>query len=128
MKRDMSELHNALNSLLEELGSAGDSGPQEILSRYLDLERSLLTQYREILAERLEDQSTTRMMQGMTKLMMTSFVEAAAFQRDTQQRLLETQSRFAERYLSFLDRVSDQVHSANGSNGSNGTPEGEDGE
>lgn len=120
MKRDMSDLHEELNKLLEELAAARDDGSADLLSRYVDLERSLLTQYREILAERLEDQSATRMMQGMTKLMMTSFVEAATFQRDTQQKLLEAQSRFADRYLSFLDRVSEQVVR------SQETPEGED--
>lgn len=108
MTQNNSSLVDALNKLLEGVaGMAGDSS--ETLGLYVDLERSLLTQYKELIKERLADESATRMTQATAKLMMTAFMETAAIQRDAQKSLLESQSRFADNYLSFLDQIAKEV-------------------
>lgn len=101
---DFDDIRKALAELLGSMRSV-DSNGRETLARYLELERSLVGQYRDLLTDRAADRSLDDAMQGFAKLTMSGFMETIAVHRRTRRNMMEAQAGFADNYMAFLDSV-----------------------
>lgn len=102
--KDFDDIQKALGDLLGSMKSV-DSNGREVLTRYLELERSLVGQYRDLLTDRVADRSLDDAMQGFAKLMMSGFMETITVHRNTRKSMIKAQAGFAENYMAFLDSM-----------------------
>lgn len=102
--KNIEEIQAALADLFERIKAVDTSGT-DILTSYLELERSLLGKYRELLKNRLANGSVDETMRDFTKLMMSGYTDTIACYRDAQKKMFGTQVEFAEGYMSFLDKM-----------------------
>jgi hypothetical protein len=80
------------------------------LEKYIELERALLEQYQKYLADQLA--TNDEVLQNFTKLVMSSWLQVVAFQRENRTRFLALQSTIADAHLQFLQRISESVSTA----------------
>lgn len=78
-----------------------------VLSRYIQLEETVLKEYHARLNEELSVDND--ILQSFTKTMMATSLQMAAFQRETKTRFLELQSSVAEVHLRFLKQAKESL-------------------
>jgi hypothetical protein len=96
-------LEDFLNSVFGEL----DDKHRAAMGKYVELEKELLGQYRAYLEKERSNEHDA--FQNFTKMMMASWMQAVALQRETRTRLLELHASLAEAHLKFLDQVSQSL-------------------
>jgi hypothetical protein len=99
-----------LKDLLETLFAEASGKGSTTLERYIELERALLEQYQKYISDQVAVQD--EVLQNFTKLMMTSWMQVVAFQRENRARVLELQSTIADAHLRFLERLADSLSTA----------------
>jgi hypothetical protein len=99
-----------LKDLLEALFAEASGKGSTALERYIKLEQAMLEQYQKYISDQVAVQDEA--LQNFTKLMMTSWMQVVAFQRENRARALELQSTMTDAHLRFLQRLADSLSTA----------------
>jgi hypothetical protein len=105
-----SEQIPGLKEFLDAFFAEANGKSHTTLEKYVELERALLEQYQKYLADQLA--TNDEVLQNFTKLVMSSWLQVIAFQRENRSRFLELQSTIADAHLQFLQRISDSLATA----------------
>ena len=112
--QDGQESSAGIKEFLDRLIADASGKSHTTLEKYIELERALLEQYQRFVAEQLAVNDDA--LQNFTKLMMTSWMQVVAFQRENRSRFLELQSTIADAHLRFLERMSESASAARAAN------------
>src|SRR5438128_3029582 len=101
---------DAIRELLDSFfGNAAEKN-RATLEKFIDMERALVEQYQKYVADELA--ASDDVLQKFTKLMMTSWVQTMALQRENRARFLELHSSIAEAHLRFLEKIEEKLSSS----------------
>ena len=121
--RGASERIPGLKEFLDAFFAETHGKNHTTLEKYIELERALLEEYQKFLTDQLA--TNDEVLQNFTKLVMTSWLQVVAFQRENRSRFLELQSTIADAHLQFLQRISDSLSTAAPAQASGETSDGQ---